>query len=94
VEIFVEAGAKSHGENDDSSEAQERPDHAADPGDPFGPRSLGETSATGGQRELLSDNAAILIRPTTSGIGYVLRWTLHYLERWIYDFEKVPPCST
>jgi hypothetical protein len=34
-----------------------------------------------------------LIRLAIIGIGCVLRWTLHYLNRWLYDFEKVSPGS-
>jgi hypothetical protein len=41
----------------------------------------------------VSESAAILIRLAIIGIGCVLRWTLDYLKRWTYDFEKVAPGS-
>ena len=59
MEILVEAGAQSHGEDDDSSKAQDRPGHATDPGEPFDRRSIGDMNATGGHREILLSLAAL-----------------------------------
>jgi hypothetical protein len=50
MEILVDARAQSNGENDDAGKAQDRPDHATDPGEPFGRRSLGEMNVAGGHR--------------------------------------------
>ena len=54
MEILVEAGAQSHGENDDPGKAEERPCHPTDPGEPVDRRSIGDMNATGGHRELRS----------------------------------------
>ena len=59
MEILVEAGAQSHGKNDDSSKAQDRAGHSTDTGEPLGRSSLGKMNAAGGQRELLSLLAAL-----------------------------------
>ena len=59
MEILIEAGAQSHGENDDSGKAQDRPGHPTDPGEPFDRRSFGDMNATGGHRDLLSSLAAL-----------------------------------
>jgi hypothetical protein len=59
MEILVEAGAQSHGKNDDPGKAQDRAGRSTDTGEPLGRSSLGEMNAAGGQCELLSLSAAL-----------------------------------
>ena len=59
MEMFVEAGAQSHGKNDDPGKAQDRAGRSTDTGEPLGRSSLGEMNAAGGQCELLSLSAAL-----------------------------------